>query len=105
MVDAIYLFPLAWTDLSGNLQVFCWLASGILQGCPTSGALWALCFDPLVRAMIDAVPMGRVFAFADDVLILLNLTSEQCALPAAQFCLLGLLFSKQLLKVLSPIGA
>ena len=41
MVMAIYLLPLAWTNHSGNLQVFCWLSSGSLQGCPRSGSLWA----------------------------------------------------------------
>eukprot|EP00959_Pyramimonas_sp_CCMP1952_P288936 6042872-Pyramimonas_sp.AAC.1 len=34
VVDAIYVSPLAWINLSGTMQVFCRLASSIQQGCP-----------------------------------------------------------------------
>lgn len=42
---------------------------GILQGCPASGSLWAILFDPIVRALIDAhlEPRGSLTAFADDL--------------------------------------
>ncbi|CAK0859288.1 unnamed protein product [Prorocentrum cordatum] len=70
MVDAIYMFPLAWTILSGTMQVSCWLASGILQGCPWSGALLAAGVDPYHQDLFHRTRhfKQRVIAVcADDV--------------------------------------
>lgn len=43
--------------------------SGILQGCPASGSLWAILFDLVVRALLTAHPerRGSLTAFADDL--------------------------------------
>ncbi|CAK0806400.1 unnamed protein product, partial [Prorocentrum cordatum] len=51
IVDAICVFPLAWANLGGVLQVFCWLAFGTLQGRPWSGALWAAGVGPIVEGL------------------------------------------------------
>eukprot|EP00959_Pyramimonas_sp_CCMP1952_P173515 3625910-Pyramimonas_sp.AAC.1 len=41
---------------------------GVKQGCPLSGVIFALCFDPILRSMIEALPVpGVLRAFADDV--------------------------------------
>lgn len=42
---------------------------GILQGCLASGSLWAILFDPIVRALMAAhpEPRGSLTAFADDL--------------------------------------
>lgn len=50
-----------------NDIVMC-LRRGIKQGCPASGALWALLFDPMVRRLVSELPPHRyvLTCFADD---------------------------------------
>lgn len=45
------------------------LRRGIMQGCPASGALWALLFDPIVRRQANARPHPGhcLTCLADDV--------------------------------------
>ena len=43
------------------------IQSGIKQGDPSSGSLWALAFDPIIRYMIQELPISRLAAYADDV--------------------------------------
>ena len=45
------------------------ISSGIKQGCPMSGDIWCLIFDPFVRALVHAVSStdATVSAFADDL--------------------------------------
>ena len=45
------------------------LSSGIKQGCPKSGSLWCLLFDPIFRAIRETMSDvgGHASAFADDV--------------------------------------
>lgn len=45
------------------------LDSGIKQGCPLSGSLFALCLDPLVRCYMANIAFrsSRLCAFADDL--------------------------------------
>eukprot|EP00959_Pyramimonas_sp_CCMP1952_P389690 8166161-Pyramimonas_sp.AAC.1 len=49
MIEAICLLPVAFANLAGASEIFCALASGILQGAPWSGTLWAVGVDPLIR--------------------------------------------------------
>lgn len=43
--------------------------SGVQQGCPVSGTLWALAHDPIIRSILAAIPrsFGRLGVFADDL--------------------------------------
>ena len=45
------------------------VTSGIKQGCPMSGDIWCLIFDPFVRALASAVrsPDATISAFAGDL--------------------------------------
>lgn len=42
---------------------------GIRQGCPSSGTLWSILYDPFVRSLLSALPprRGRLGVFADDL--------------------------------------
>eukprot|EP00972_Heterocapsa_arctica_P104008 15328747-Heterocapsa_arctica.AAC.1 len=45
------------------------ITSGIKQGCPSSGSLWCILFDPVIRmlhALIEEMG-GALAAFADDL--------------------------------------
>ena len=41
--------------------------SGIKQGCPMSGSIFALCIDPLIRCIQPFCPTVIMRAFADDI--------------------------------------
>jgi hypothetical protein len=62
-----------------------WLAmlSGIRQGCPASGAIFAICIDPLLRKICSWLPSpwSKLVAYADDIAI---------ALRGARSCLVRL---------------
>jgi hypothetical protein len=47
------------------------LSSGIKQGCPMSGSLFALAIDPLIRYLLHTSVLGSICitAFADDIAI------------------------------------
>ena len=55
------------------------LQSGIKQGCPLSGTLFALLMDPILRFLNKLHPRDsvRFFAYADDIAVLLHHMSEQ----------------------------
>eukprot|EP00959_Pyramimonas_sp_CCMP1952_P437106 9151826-Pyramimonas_sp.AAC.1 len=51
------------------------ITSGVPQGCPLSGSLWALGFDPLLRHLVRPFPSkedASLGACADDVGVVLN---------------------------------
>eukprot|EP00972_Heterocapsa_arctica_P000666 96708-Heterocapsa_arctica.AAC.1 len=46
------------------------MGAGIRQGCPASGTLWAIAFDPILRSLIAALDtnqLATVGGFADDL--------------------------------------
>jgi len=43
------------------------IGSGIKQGDPAFGSLWALAFDPILRFALAVLPLTVIGAFADDV--------------------------------------
>ena len=44
------------------------ITSGIKQGCPVSGSLWCLVFDPIIKYLVELVgEVGSFSAFADDI--------------------------------------
>lgn len=58
---------------------------GILHGCLASGSLWAILFDPVVRALVYAhpEPQGCLTAFADDLAAAFN-NSLRSLLPVME---------------------
>ena len=55
--------------LGGNLYKGFMVNSGIKQGCPASGSLFALLMDPFLRYLLCKIPRakGIFLAFADDL--------------------------------------
>ena len=45
------------------------LRRGIKQGCPLSGSMWAICFDPVMRLLMVFLPVPRNYlsGYADDL--------------------------------------
>ena len=88
-IAALYHAPIAFARFGDmHLTPMCELASGVLQGCPLSGSLWALCMDPLLRHLQRPFPSldhGVVRACADDIgLVMMCVT--QLVLIAETFC-------------------
>ena len=71
-----YEHAAAFAHLPGTPKTFLFmLASGIMQGCPLSGSMFALAFDPFLRDLysrVDALGLGTTSACADDVVVTLH---------------------------------
>ena len=69
-VAAIYWINCTFAAAGGTLEFLFFVLSCVLQGCPLSGFLFALCMDPflwLFQAAIDLKNCGVTRACADDV--------------------------------------
>ena len=67
-VKALYIDSTAQLAVGGLRGLDINISSGIKQGCPMSGSLWCIVFDPIVRALIELVrDLGCLSAFADDI--------------------------------------
>ena len=67
-VKALYIDSSAQLAAGGLRGMTICISSGIKQGCPMSGSLWCIVFDPIVRAIIELVgELGGLSAFADDI--------------------------------------
>ena len=82
-VKAIY--HLNSTDLcvDGSPTFFCWVLSGVLQGCPLSGTLFAIAIDPILRLLerqLDGGRLGILRACADDIGAALSSATALCSL-------------------------
>ena len=67
-VKALYIGSSAQLAAGGLRGVLISITSGIKQGCPMSGSLWCLIFDPIIRALVELVGEdGSLSAFADDI--------------------------------------
>ena len=66
--------------MSGNhLVFFTFMMSGVIQGCPLSGSLFAIAMDPVLRLMLQKIEqrdLGHVRACADDIGIVLRSLSS-----------------------------
>lgn len=74
-VQALYAESVAtivWNVVQSGVRLP--ILAGIKQGCPASGTLWALAYDPIVRALCWAVPhdLGCFGVFADDIRVALR---------------------------------
>ena len=92
--------------LGGSTRRSLVLGAGIRQGCPASGSLWALAFDPIVVMLVDILgDEGFVRAFADDFGLALRDVREQLPLVFNLFakvkkaCGLGLNVGKTQVKL------
>ena len=68
--NSLYRGNETYTHSGGRFQWIFSIRSGVLQGCPLSGALFALANDPLLTQFehyIHNPQLGAVFACADDV--------------------------------------
>eukprot|EP00959_Pyramimonas_sp_CCMP1952_P132813 2776520-Pyramimonas_sp.AAC.1 len=71
IIDAVRkLYHRAWVSISfcGLQEAGFWALRGIKQGCPLSGSLFCLGFDPILRYMQYLLPpqLGVLGVFADD---------------------------------------
>ena len=57
-VKALYIDSTAQLAAGGLRGVTIGITSGIKQGCPMSGSLWCLVFDPIIRALVELVGEG-----------------------------------------------
>ena len=57
--------------VGGHTGVYLTILSGIRQGCPASGSVFALAIDPVIRMIVAALPPHHsiTIAFADDLAI------------------------------------
>ena len=69
-IKGIYFFNFAKISLSSSFIFAFAILSGVLQGCPLSGSIFAVSLDPFLRWMekdIEATGRGTVRACADDI--------------------------------------
>ena len=67
-VKALYIDSSARLAAGGLRGVTIGITSGIEQGCPMSGSLWCIVFDPIIRALVELVKeVGSLSAFAGDI--------------------------------------
>jgi hypothetical protein len=72
-IQKLYLDCFAALSFNGmELDALC-IASGIKQGCPLSGSIFALAIDPLVRFLLTSSVLGsmQITAYADDIAIVI----------------------------------
>jgi len=70
IVEANYSLVFMFIALGGQLHMLLLVAAGVLQGCPLSGTLFAVCVDPFLRQIdmeIVAPKHAEVRACADDI--------------------------------------
>ena len=70
IIEGMYAHNAAFTVCEGVSELAFWILSGVLQGCPLSGMLFALVMDPFLRCMKTTIQdkgLAQVRACADDV--------------------------------------
>ena len=72
-IESRYFGPRGFASVQGSKQFLFYLQSGVMQGCPLSGSVWALAMDPILRRLVEqsADPSlgdwrGEVGGCADD---------------------------------------
>lgn len=79
MVRAMYADQPTDMDFHGRRATSVRILSGIRQGCPLSGTIFAICLEPFVRWCLarPVFQASRLFAYADDVAIVMRRLAEQ----------------------------
>eukprot|EP00973_Karenia_brevis_P018125 2489252-Karenia_brevis.AAC.1 len=75
LIEALYQDMVAYVSLKGKHIYFTVITSGVAQGCPLSGLLFAVASDVCIRLIQDAVhrkDQGIVRGCADDLAVLLK---------------------------------
>jgi len=73
VLNELYRSVRAFIVCCGLDELIVNIECGIKQGCPSSGSIWALCFDPCIRAVVSRLPRDALFAgYADDLAIALR---------------------------------
>lgn len=69
LVESLYLDTFALVAVGAAEPVPIRVLSGIRQGCPASGCIFALAIDPVLRGIMGCSPspLNRLVAFADDL--------------------------------------
>ena len=92
------LYDNNWAQVSfGNSEVVEFqMLQGIRQGCPLSGTLWAILFDPVIRLLSKQVEYkcSRLSAYADDLALVLH--SLRTCLPRLEAALAAMSSSTRL---------
>lgn len=75
--------------IGGHHCVRVFLRSGIRQGCPLSGTLFAIALDPAIRYLLAQATFAscRIFAFADDLAVVLMCIALQIGALGEMFVL------------------
>jgi hypothetical protein len=70
IIKAMYTLVRTYARCDADLYFLYWIISGVLQGCPLSGMIFAFAIDPFLRkleAEVDGCGIGTTRACADDV--------------------------------------
>ena len=70
IIKTMYTLVRSFARCDADLYFLFWVMSGVLQGCPLSGMIFAFAIDPLLRkiaAEVDGCGVGSTRACADDV--------------------------------------
>ena len=70
LIGAHYCFVMAYTEIDGVMHFLYMIFSGVLQGCPWSGSLFALAIDPMLCRFEEELTSNKdvvVRACADDI--------------------------------------
>ena len=91
-IQALYDQASSSVQINGSLAGCIQIQSGIIQGCPLSVILYALCLHPLIRAVEDVLPSirigrrmphGPVIAYADNVTVFVTHPEDFSAIQQA----------------------
>ena len=70
LVEGMYHMNATYVLFRSSKSFLCWVLAGVLQGCPLSGSIFAICADPVLskmKCMLHASCAGVVRACADDI--------------------------------------
>ena len=79
LLQACSQLPISFLELGGERRPLLIAASGVAQGCPLWGTIWAIVLDLLVKGIV--LEFSRLLrACADDLGIILTALHDLCTL-------------------------